>query len=196
MRDLYLIALSASALSAAAVTVDVPRLPAPAHANWEASADTAIPTNTTDNLRVFRLEMTFGATLSNNVQVAFGRDDLPADGFLETEETALIVGWDRGEWFLRPRGLRERYTFPSAVTNGTRTLTADIRVSPQGAPRSVTFKDDEGVFTFDGLTLTAADDWLSPGQWTNLRVTARGATETNEIVSAKFMPDGARIIIR
>ena len=196
MRHTVLLSLSLSALSAAAVTVDVPRLPAPAHANWEASADTAIPTNTTDNLRVFRLEMTFSATLSNNVQVAFGRDKLPADGFLEVEEADLILGWDRGEWFLRPRGLRERYAFPSAVTNGTRTLTADIRVSPQGAPRSVTFKDDEGVFTFAGLTLTTIPDWLTPGQWTNLRVTARGATETNEIVSAKFMPDGARIILR
>ncbi|HQQ92340.1 MAG TPA: hypothetical protein PLU38_10795, partial [Kiritimatiellia bacterium] len=84
MHNLYLFVLPLSALSAAAVTLDVARLPAPSQADREVSGDAVLPdaTNRMDNLRTFRLEMTFETTPSNNVQVAFGRDNRPADGAL------------------------------------------------------------------------------------------------------------------
>ncbi len=91
MRQKVIIALAGlAALTASAVTLDVPQLPAPAYLNWEVAADTALPANRTNGLRVFRLELTFDATPSNNVQVAFGRDTLPEDGFLKLEETDCI----------------------------------------------------------------------------------------------------------
>ncbi len=71
MLKIHIFMLSLSALSAAAVTVDVPQLPAPAFSGWEVSSDTALPSNRTNELRVFRLELTFDATPSNNVQVAY-----------------------------------------------------------------------------------------------------------------------------
>ncbi len=92
MRQLCLLALSFSALSAAAVTLDVARLPVPSHADREVSGDTA--------------------------------------------------------------------------------------------------------FTFTGLPLTPFPDWLKPDLWTHLLVTVRGVSAANENVSARFLPDGARIIIR
>ena len=198
MRSLFLLFLSLSALTASAVTLDVAKLPAPAHFNWEVSADTALPTNRTDNFRVFRLELTFNATPSNNVQVAFGRDTLPEDGFLELEETDLIVGWDCGEWVLRPQDMRDWYTSAPASNSGPHTLTASIRVNAQGVPLSAVFTDRDGAgeFTFPGLTLAPFPEWLNPGLWTHLRVTARGSSATNETVRARFLPDGARIIIR
>ena len=49
-------------VSASAVTLDVPRLPAPAFADREVSGDAAIPATVHDNLRRFRLELTFDAT--------------------------------------------------------------------------------------------------------------------------------------
>lgn len=195
MRKLYLLALSLSVLSAAAVTVDVPRLSGPSYADREVSGDVALPENRLAKMRVFRLEMTFDATASNNVQVAFGHDTMPADGALSAEETAYIIGWDCGEWFLRPQGLRERYAVAAAVTNGMHTLTAAIRVNAQGVPQSVVFKDGNAAFTFGGLALPPFPDWLTPG-WTCLRVTVRGGAAANETVSARFLPDGARIIIR
>ena len=155
MRKLCLLALSFSVLSAAAVTLDVARLPAPSYADREASGDAALPpTNRMDNLRTFRLEMTFGATPSNNVQVAFGRDNRPADGALAAEETDFIIGWECGEWFIRPQGLRERYAFAPAASSGARTLTAAIRVSSQGVCQTPAFKDGGTAFTFAGLPLT------------------------------------------
>ena len=49
-------------LAAAAVTLDVPRLPAPTFADREVSGDAAIPATARDNLRRFRLEISFDAT--------------------------------------------------------------------------------------------------------------------------------------
>ena len=198
MRKLYLFVLPLSALSAAAVTLDVARLPAPSFADREASGDAVLPdaTNRMDNLRTFRLEMTFEATPSNNVQVAFGRDNRPADGALAAEETDFIIGWDCGEWFIRPQGLRERHALPAAATNGTHTLTAAIRVTSQGACLPPVFKDGSAAFAFPGLALSPFPGWLKPDLWTHLRVTMRGGSAANETVSARFLPDGARIIIR
>jgi hypothetical protein len=185
------------ALSAAAVTLDVARLSSPSFADREAAGDAALPpTNRMDNLRVFRLEMTFESTPSNNVQVALGRDNRPADGALASEETDFIVGWDCGEWFLRPRGLRERYAFSPAASGGTRTLTAFIRVTSQGVSQTPAFKDGGTAFTFAGLQLTPFPDWLKPDLWTHLRVTVRGTDVPEESVKAVFAPDGARIFIR
>jgi len=186
----------AAALTAGAVTLDVPRLPAPAFADGESSGDAALPAGRTADLRTFRLELTFDATPSNNVQVAFGRDNLPADGALAAEETGFIIGWECGEWFIRPQGLRERYAFPAAATNGARTLTASIRMTSQGVCQPPVFEDGASAFAFPGLALTPFPGWLKPGLWTCLRVTARGVSAANENVSAKFLPDGARIIIR
>ena len=117
------------AATAPALTLDVPRLPLPAFADREASADAAVPESAARDLRRFRLELSFDATPSNNVQVAFGRDSEPADGRLAAEETAFIIGWDGGEWFLRPAGLKERFVHAPAdgQTARRRTLTAAIR---------------------------------------------------------------------
>ncbi len=198
MRNLIMFVLSFATLSAAAVTLDVARLPEPSFADREVSEDVALPANRLDLLRTFRLEMTFDSTPSNNVQVAFGRDNRPADGALAAEETDFIVGWYCGEWFLRPQGLKERYTFSPAVTNGTRTLTMEIPVSSLGAPKSVTLKDGAGVFAFPGLTLTPVPAWLNPDLWTCLRVTVRGCGEnsTNKTVRARFLQDGAVILFK
>ncbi|MDD5706663.1 MAG: hypothetical protein PHR35_12130, partial [Kiritimatiellae bacterium] len=97
-----------------ALTLDVPRLPAPTFADREVSADVGASGNPAGDLRVFTLSLSFDAAASNNVQAAFGADAAPLDNALAAEETALIVGWDAGEWFLRPRGLRERYAVAPA----------------------------------------------------------------------------------
>ena len=183
-------------LAAAAATLDVPRLPSPVFADREVSGDATLPTGIQDDLRRFRLELSFDATPTNNVQVAFGRDALPADGELAAEETDFIIGWDCGEWFIRPQGLRERHALPAAATNGTHTLTAAIRVTSQGACLPPVFKDGSAAFAFPGLALSPFPGWLKPDLWTHLRVTMRGGSAANETVSARFLPDGARIIIR
>ena len=85
MRVFLISAVSVLAHCAGAATVDVPKLPGPVFSDKEVSGDASLPSNRTDRPLVFRLEMTFDSTPSNNIQVAFGRDDMPADGRLAAE---------------------------------------------------------------------------------------------------------------
>ena len=185
-------------LAAAAATLDVPRLPSPVFADREVSGDATLPTGIQDDLRRFRLELSFDATPTNNVQVAFGRDAEPLDGALAAEETAFIIGWDSGEWFLRPAGLKERFVHAPAdgQTPRQRNLRAAIRVNTQGTPTAVEFSDDAGAFAFDGLALDPPPSWLAPENWNLLRVTVRGTEVAEEDVKVRFLPDGATIILR
>ena len=187
-----------AAVSVSAATLDVPRLPPPTFADREVSGDATLPTGIQDDLRRFRLELSFDATPTNNVQVAFGRDAEPLDGALAAEEAAFIIVWDSGEWFLRPAGLKERHVYAPAngQTPQRRTLRAAIRVNTQGVPTAVEFSDDAGAFAFDGLPPAPPPPWLAPNNWNLLRVTVRGAAVAEEDVKIRFLPDGATIILR
>jgi len=189
-------ALTLLATVSFAATLDVPRLPEPAFADREVSASSALPAGRLDGLRVFRLELAFDATPSNNVLVALGRDAAPADGHLDAGEADLSVGWNRGEWFLLPRGLRERHAVSAASSNGAQRLTAYIRVTSQGVCLPPSFADGDGEITFGSLDTTPFPEWLRPDIWDSLRVTVRGADTPQENIKAVFAPDGARISVK
>ena len=189
-------ALTLPAAPSFAATLDVPRLPDPVFADREVSAASALPAGRLDGLRVFRLEISFDATPSNNVQVCLGRDTAPADNALDAGETDLAIGWDRGEWFLSPRGLRIRHAVPAATSNGAQRLTAFIRVTSQGVCLQPSFADRDGEIAFGSLDTTPFPEWLRPDAWDSLRVTVRGADTTQENIKAVFAPDGARISVK
>jgi hypothetical protein len=189
-------AITAAALTAGAATFEVPRLPEPATADREVSATHALPAAGPDGPRVFRLELVFEATPSNHVQVCLGRDAAPADGALDAGETDLAIGWDRGGWFLSPRGLRARHAVPAASSNGTQRLTALIRVTAAGDCLPPAFADRDGAVAFAGLPRPPLPQWLRPGTWDTLRVTARGAGAPQERIKTVSAPDGARITIK
>jgi hypothetical protein len=189
-------AITAAALAAGAATLEVPRLPEPATADREVSATHALSAAGPDGPRVFRLELVFEATPSNHVQVCLGRDAAPADGVLDAGETDLAIGWDRGGWFLSPRGLRARHAVPAASSNGTQRLTALIRVTASGVCLAPAFADRDGAVAFAGLPQPPLPEWLRPGTWDTLRVTARGAGTPQERIKTVFAPDGAHITIK
>ena len=194
MRSLF---LCLTVCSAVAVTLDVPKLPPPAFADGERSGDFALPTNRAEKLRLFRVELAFEGTPSNNVQVTFGRDSLPADGKLAAEETDFILGWDCGEWFLRPQGLMERHVFidEKLPQTGRHALSLEIPVDANGMAQSAVFKDGARVFTFPELKLSPFPDWLQPTLWSHLRVTVRGKGNADEKVRVLFSQEneGKRI---
>ena len=188
-------AITAAALAAGAATLEVPRLPEPATADREVSATHALPA-APGGPRVFRLELVFEATPSNHVQVCLGRDTAPADGVLDAGETDLAIGWDRGGWFLSPRGLRARHAVPAASSNGTQRLTALIRVTASGVCLPPAFTDRDGAVAFAGLPQPPLPEWLHPGTWDTLRVTARGADAPQERITIMSAPDATRITIK
>jgi len=189
-------AIAATALAAGAAALEVQPLPGPATADREVSATHALPAAGPDGSRVFRLELVFEATPSNHVQVCLGRDTAPADGVLDAGETDLAIGWDCGGWFLSPRGLRARHAVPAASSNGTQRLTALIRVTASGVCLPPAFADRDGAVAFAGLPQPPLPEWLRPGTWDTLRVTARGADAPQERIKTVFAPDGARITIK
>jgi hypothetical protein len=191
----------------AVVVVDVSKVPALQFVDGESSTDQSFQSDLSARARTFKVEMSFNATMTNNVQIAFGQDQaVPGnisiktpdgyDGKLVAEETDLIIGWDCGKYFLRPKGLKTRCS--SSVTNfvaGQRTLKVSIEVAPSGEPKSITLKDNGNQFSFMNFKLSENVDWLKPDDWSLLRVTTRGADVADEDVMVKFGVDKMVIFI-
>ena len=79
--------------------IEVPALPQSEFDDTEVSTNFTFAVGEGSNRRlVFSLELE--ATPTNNVEVAIGCD-ADEDGLLSLAETALTVGYDCGEWFVR-----------------------------------------------------------------------------------------------
>ncbi len=127
---------------------------------------------------------------SNNVEVAFGRDD-NGNGILELEEIDRIVGWDCGRWFTR-RGADGVYVSETVgIAVGMRELCWELQVGPQGSPRSLHALAD-GVPVFVGMPL---DSVFNPS-WNMLRLTGRGLDASLESFTVSVKPYGTTIIMR
>ena len=72
---------------------------------------------------VFSLELR--ATPTNNVEVAIGHDE-NCDGHLSIDETALAVGYDCGEWFVRSAA-NDSITYSDAATSRVFRRTCEVR---------------------------------------------------------------------
>jgi len=182
----------ATTVQAASLTVT--NLPPP-QAGWEASKDVPLPPRQAET-RLFKAEITFTATVSNNVQMAFGKDT-DGDSFLPAEETSATVGWDRGAWFILSPDLLQRFTCvpPDAAVATNRTLQMSMRLSANGDPLSLSFKDGNGAaLVFEGLE--GIPSWISPARWDTAALTARGWDTRDEEATFTFVVDGTRILLR
>ena len=190
-------ALLALAASASTVALESPPLPAPAFTDMEISRDIPLAPAFTalgEGANTFRVTLVFEGTATNNVQIAFGRDAAPTDGALSAAETAVIAGWDRGAWHLRPRGLTERLNAPDPSGPGPKTLTLQIRRSATGRLVSAVFTAGSAPLAFPGLS--PVPEWLDPSGWDTLRVTSRGTGAPDASIAVKRFPDGVTVIIK
>ena len=187
----------ALAASAASVALEAPPLPAPAFADMEVSRD--IPLGPAfaaqgPGADTFRVTLAFEGTATNSVQIALGRDAAPFDGSLSASETGVIAGWDRGGWFLRPRGLTERLDAPEPSGPGPKTLTLQIRRDGAGRLVRAAFTAGSAPLAFPGLS--PVPEWLDPSGWDILRVTSRGTGAPDAAITVKRFPDGVTVIIK
>ena len=91
--------LFAVLVSVCSFAIDVSTLPASEFDDTEVSTNFTFVVGEGYNRRlVFSLEIE--ASPTNNVEVAIGCD-ADEDGLLSLDETALMVGYDCGEWFVR-----------------------------------------------------------------------------------------------
>jgi len=188
---LTLYCLGSFALADGVVVTNQP----PPHAGWESSKDVPLPPRQAET-RFFKAEITFTATASNNVQMAFGKD-ADKDGRLPAEETSATVGWDRGAWFILSDDLLHRFTCvpQDASAAISRTLKMSVRLSTNDTPLSLTFKDGSGnPLAFEGLE--GIPSWISPKLWDTAALTARGWDARDEQATFSFVLDGTQIILR
>ena len=191
---LILLTLFVASFCAQATMTAITNQPPP-HMGWEASQDFPLPPRQAET-RFFKAEITFTATSSNNVQMAFGKDS-DKDGKLPAEETAATVGWDRGAWFILSGDLL--HTFTCVPQNGmaatNRTLKMSMRFSADGTPLSLSFKDGNGTpLAFNGLE--GIPSWMRPEQWDTAALTARGWDARDEQATFSFVLDGTQIRLR
>ena len=107
-----------------ALAVDVPALPPPEFADTEVATNSTFAVGEGRNCRlVFTVEL--AATPTNNVDVAIGCD-ADDDGLLSLDETALTVGYDCGEWFVRSAA-KDSVTYSDAVDSGVFRRTYEVR---------------------------------------------------------------------
>jgi len=194
-RNLLILAtLLGGSMCTHATTTAITNQPPP-YAGWESSKDVPLPPRQAET-RFFKAEITFTATTSNNVQMAFGTDT-DKDGRLPAEETSATIGWDRGAWFILSGNLLQKFMCvpQDASTVTSRTLKMSVRFSADGTPLSLTFKDGSGnLLVFDGLE--GVPPWMSPKLWDMAALTARGWDARDEQATLSFVLDGTQIILR
>ena len=141
----------------------------------------------------FSFSLSSLATPSNNVEAAFGTDT-DGDGTLSARETALVVGWDCGAWFVQKGMDGRRVSEASATTNEVKTLAWNYRLtaSPE-SPRLSATADGEAVFA--DLAVDAAD-WLHNRGWNLMRLTGRGLDASGETFTIGTPSDPTAVVFR
>ena len=160
---------------------------APVFADLESSETFALPPPGAGN---WRLSLSLAGTPSNCVEIALGRD-ANTNAVLDADETAAVLGWDRGVWFAGGGpGLEERFT---ATPSGD-TLTLDVSFSASGAVRLAAFREGAAALPFAGMPPAPA--WLDPRLWDTARLTARGGGPRAEAAEIRTFPDGTSLILK
>ena len=109
---------------ASVFAVDVGTLPMSDFADTEVSMNVAISLSA-EAPRRLRFSLELEASPSNNVEVAVGCD-ADGDGCLSLDESALTVGYDCGEWFVRSLS-KDSVASSVVADSGTFCRTYEIR---------------------------------------------------------------------
>ena len=153
------------------------------------------------NLRDFTVNLSFVATPSNNVEIAFGTDTgttgiLPVgDGELAPDECDLVVGWDCGFWFVEDGETGERFTAAPTGGFGAHDFTLRVRLRHNGAIESVRFLDNGTEVFTEIAALKPA--WFHAPAWNRMRLVGRGENvRAGERFSAQVTPQGTSMRLR
>ena len=167
-------------------------LPPAVHADTEVSTNVSF-TAWEEHQKRFEYRLSFEATPSNNVQVAFGNDS-DADGVLGPDEERLVVGWDCGEWFVLDATNGVRLVDAARPTNRAQTLAFVFETRSDGAVKSLSLSSD-GVGLFPSLAATPPK-WLYDTRWDMFRLTARGVDDPHAGFRVQTIPCGFSFIFR
>lgn len=167
----------------------VPALPESVFADTESSTNIVIDASD-EHWSKLDVRLTANATISNNVQIAFGTD-INANGILELIETDTILGWDSGAWFLKDE--RADWTRQWSKEPRMRELAYSLRIIHQEARALKVLDGDEELF--DAVVPDIPKSLFDPN-WNLLRITSRGKALRDELVSIKLIRFGILLEIR
>lgn len=139
----------------------------------------------------FQFSLSFQASLSNNVQVAFGTDS-NSNRVLEVSETELVLGWDCGSWILSSPLSFIRYTESS--TEGEKTLSLAMLLRPTNSPHTLSLLGNEQPL-FESIT-TPIPTWMYNIDWDIVSLTARGSLSPQARFSFRVTADETIIYFR
>ena len=159
-------------------------------------ADTEVSTNiafnaTRRDMREFDVRMELSGSVSNCVQVAFGRDE-DGDGDLAPEETGLMFGWRGGRYVIEDVCGEARYFEDGVSADETgRFLHMRVKMDRNMVPKRAAFTNEVGA-CFAPLT-SPVPAWLYREEWNLMKVTRRGVVAADEWV--QFVGEYRRFVI-
>ena len=141
----------------------------------------------------FAFSLSCIATPSNNVEAAFG-EDVNTNGVLEPEETDLVVGWERGNWFIQNGTDGERFSAASTSMEDVKTLAWNYRLTAAPTPARLSVMVD-GTLAFSMLS-DDSPEWLHRREWNLMRLTGRGLHNSGETFIVGTPLDPTAILFR
>ena len=170
---------------------ELPVLLEPAFADTEVTAHHPLDLPPT-NVNGLNLEIAFSGTPSNNVEIAFGRDE-DGDGELSFDEADVRLGWDCGVYFIERVATGERFEEASAgVDDAARLLRVNCAVKRREL-RSLSVATEAGA-AFAELT-ASPPGWLYDADWNLMRLTARGVGVRDERFAVEVTTAGIAVIL-
>lgn len=178
------------AFSLSAVDVTVGAQPASQFADTEVSTNIAFNATRSD-MREFDVRMELSGSVSNCVQVAFGRDE-DGDGDLAPEETGLVLGWRGGRYVVEDVSGEMRY-FEDGVSadDAGRFLHMSVKMDRDMVPKRAAFTNEVGACFVPLASPVPA--WLYREEWNLMKVTRRGVVVADEWV--RFVGEYRRFVI-
>ena len=180
--------LSAPVLAAARVVV--PSLPESEFADSEVSTNVAFRTDRR-GVKALDVRVEFTASVSNCVEVAFGRD-ADGNGDLSSEEMRLLVGWRGGRRFVEDVASDDRRYEDAEPASGRRFLALSVETDGDLLPRRAAFTCESGPC----FTALAADAprFLCDSSWDLVKIVRRGAFAADEW--CEIRNDGPKFVLR
>ena len=185
----FLFAFILSAVASAKEFV-VPLMLTSSYADTEVTTNIAINTQRFD-VKEFALNIFFEAASSNNIQVAFGRDE-DGNGILSFSETDAVYGYRNGKSVIED--VKNAVRYEEVPADGSRNFNIKMRMKKDYTPKEFS----ASVGTSQIFTDFSSDvpSWLYRPDWNLMRVTRRGAGAPADWLSCDIKYSHFYIIVR
>ena len=168
----------------------VPPMSTSLYVDTEVTTNIAINTQRFD-VKEFALNIFFEAASSNNIQVAFGRDE-DGNGILSFSETDAVYGYRNGKSVIED--VKNAVRYEEVPADGSRNFNIKMRMKKDYTPKEFS----ASVGTSQIFTDFSSDvpSWLYRPDWNLMRVTRRGAGAPAEWLSCDIKYSHFYIIVR